>query len=369
MYFHVITSTSCNLKCRYCYAKSCDDFGNNLNEKFKFDFSIPPAITYSVRDLKKFLKKSDNQHTLTFYGGEPLLQIDKITEIMDNINARYMIQTNGLLLDKLPKEYTNRFKVILVSLDGNKRITDFNRGDGTYDKVMNNIKLIKQNGFTGELIARMVVDENSSLLEDVKHLFTAGFDAVHWQLDAGFYKNDYENRNFKDFVSRYNKEVKELADFWVDEIREGNVLRIYPFLGIFESLYHNKKENLRCGSGHSNYTIATNGKISVCPIMHDATAFQAGDIWKSSPENLKKIFVDEPCASCDILDLCGGRCLYANYAKLWPREGQALICNTIRNLIEAIREKIPEIKELIRKGIVQEDDFFYEKYNGAEIIP
>ncbi len=185
MYFHIITSTSCNLKCRYCYVKSCEDFGNNLNEKFKFDFSIPSTIAYSVGDLKEFLKKSDNQHTLTFYGGEPLLQIDKITEIMNNIDARYMIQTNGLLLDKLPKEYVNRFKVMLVSLDGNKKITDFNRGNGTYENVTGNMKLIRKNGFNGELIARMVVDENSSLLEDVKHLFTAGFDAVHWQIDSG----------------------------------------------------------------------------------------------------------------------------------------------------------------------------------------
>lgn len=369
MYFHIITSISCNLKCRYCYVKSCEDFGNNLNDKFKFDFSIPSTIAYSVGDLKEFLKKSDNQHTLTFYGGEPLLRIDKITEIMDNIDARYMIQTNGLLLDKLPIEYVNRLKVMLVSLDGDKKITDFNRGDGSYDKVMDNVKLTKQNGFAGELIARMVVDENSSLLGDVKHLFTAGFDAVHWQIDAGFYRNDYEKRNFKDFVSKYNNEVKKLADFWVDEMKKGNVLKIYPFFGIFESLYYNKKENLRCGSGHSNYTIATNGKISVCPIMHDATAFYVGDIWKSNPENLKKIFVDEPCASCDILDLCGGRCLYANYARLWPDEGQALICNTARNLIDVVKEKMPVIKELIRKGIAREEDFSYEKYNGAEIIP
>ena len=33
------------------------------------------------------------------------------------------------------------------------------------------------------------------------------------------------------------------------------------------------------------------------------------------------------------------------------------------------KEKLPEIKDLIAKGIVHEKDFFYEKYNGAEIIP
>lgn len=369
MYFHVITSTLCNLNCRYCYGKSCDDFGNDLHEKFKFDFSMPSEITYSVGDLKKFLSKSNTKHTITFYGGEPLLDIEKIEEIMDKIDARYMIQTNGLLLDKIDKKYVNLFEVILVSVDGAKEITDKNRGEGTYDKVMSNASLIRKNGFHGELIARMVIDEKSSLFEDVKHLFSAGFDAVHWQLDAGFYKNDFEKRDFKEFVKKYNKDVKKLAEFWVDEIKKGNVLKIYPFFGILEGLYYGKKEKLRCGSGHSNYTIATNGKISVCPIMHDSTVFQIGDIWNSNPENLKKIFVEEPCSCCDILDLCGGRCLYSNMAKLWPKEGQELICDSVRSLIETIREKIQEIGELINKGVITKKQFLYEKYNGCEIIP
>ena len=71
----------------------------------------------------------------------------------------------------------------------------------------------------------------------------------------------------------------------------------------------------------------------------------------------------------NILNICGGRCLYSNYAKLWPEEGQKLICETIFNLIEGIKDKIPEIKELIDRKIVFEYDFEYEKYFGPEIIP
>lgn len=370
MYFHIITSIDCNSECRYCYTKSCNDFGNDLNKIFHFDFSMPARIKYSTEQLKQFLARSNTKHTLTFYGGEPLMDIEKIKEIMDNIDARYMIQTNGKLLNELPKEYVNRFEIILISIDGNKKLTDFNRGNGTYDKVISNIALIKKNGFKGELIARMVVDEHSNVFESVKHLFSIGFGAVHWQLDAGFYQQDFKSRNFLEFSKKYNAEVSQLLDCWVDTMKkEGKVLKIYPFLGLFELLYYNRKTKLLCGSGHSNYTIAPNGKISVCPIMHDATVFQVGDIKTENPEKLKKIFVEEPCTSCDILETCGGRCLYANKAKLWPKEGQEIICNTVRHLINGIKSRLPEIKELIKQEKISEKQFFYEKYSGPEIIP
>src|SRR3989344_9357858 len=137
MYLHIITSTECNSQCRYCYKKSSEDFGNELDKTFKFDFLIPQKISYSVKDLKKFIEKSDN--TITFYGGEPLMEIEKIREMMDNIKARYMLQTNGLLLNELDKKYINQFKTILISIDGDEKITDFNRGKETYKKVIKNI--------------------------------------------------------------------------------------------------------------------------------------------------------------------------------------------------------------------------------------
>lgn len=366
-----MTNVECNSQCRYCYKKSFNDFESDVCEKLKFDLSAPAVMSYSVKELRAFLEKSGSvkDHVITFYGGEPLMSIQKIKEIMDSIDTRYMIQTNGLLLDRLEPEYVNRFDVILVSIDGDKEITDFNRGAGTYEKVISNIELIKKNGFKGEIIARMVIDEHSMLLKPVKHLIDAGFTSVHWQVDAGFYSFDFAKRDFAKFVNEYNKEVRQLLDFWISEMKKGRVLKLYPFLGIFESLYYGKKEKLRCGSGYANYTIATNGKISVCPIMHDVSNYQVGDIFVNAPNSLPQIDVSSPCSECADLEMCGGRCLYANKAKLWPKEGQDLICETVRFLINAVKERLPEIKEIIKQGNVKLSDFNYEKYSGPEIIP
>ena len=202
----------------------------------------------------------------------------KIVEIMDAIpEAKYYMQTNGKLLHELPSEYMNRFSKILISIDGDKERTDFNRGKGTYDLVLKNLDLIRKNGFKREVVARMTIsfsDGFTDLLKQVKHLFEIGFDSVHWQLDMGFYESDYDKKQVDDFIKKYNEEVSKLVEFWIENMKQGKVLKIYPFLGLFDSLYHKTKTKLRCGSGYANYTITTNGKIVTCPIMNCIKDFE-----------------------------------------------------------------------------------------------
>jgi len=370
MYFHIILTERCNSQCRYCYAKSQKEFGKKI-EKFDFDFSSPCNSKLNAQELKKFISKDKDPHII-FYGGEPLLKIEKIKEIMDALpDVKYYMQTNAKLLEKVPKEYMDKFEKILISIDGNKERTDFNRGKGTYDLIMKNLKLIRQNGFKGEVVARMTIsfsDGFTDLTKQVKHLLEI-FNSVHWQLDMGFYESDYNYKQVQNFIEEYNKEVSKLIDYWVEEMKKGKVWKIYPLLGIFESIYKNKKTKLRCGSGYANYTITTNGKIVACPITSCIKDFQVGDIKDSNPNKLKELPIIEPCLSCDYFNLCGGRCLYSNRAKLWPPEGENQICNTIKHLIDEIKKRTPEIKQLIEKGIVKEKDFEFEKYFGPEIIP
>lgn len=378
MYFHIILTEKCNSKCKYCYEKSLKEFDNSLNSKFEFDFNSPADSKVNSKKLKKFLKK-DPYPKIIFYGGEPLIAQEKIIEIIDNIselpNIEFFMQTNGKLLNKLPKKYLLKFKKILISIDGNKKRTDFNRGTGTYDKVIENLKLIKQKSFTGEIVARITISpsinpKSYDLLEQIKHLQELNlFDSYHWQLDMNFYESDYNYEIIKEFVQNYNIEISKLVLYWIKQIKKGNVIKLYPFLGIFESLYYNKPTKLRCGSGHTNYTITTDGKITCCPIMNNIKNFYIGDIKNNLPLELKKIYVISPCDKCQYLDICGGRCLYANYAKLWPKKGQELICNTIIHLINEIKKIIPEIKQSIKKDLISEEQFFYEKYFGPEIIP
>jgi uncharacterized protein len=344
------------------------DSGKKINKRFKFDFSSPLVSNININKLKEFLSK-DPKAVLIFYGGEPLFEIEKIKEIIDNINIPFRMQTNGKLLDKIPKDYLNKISKILISIDGTKKRTDSNKGNGTYEKVIDNLKLIRKNGYNGELIARMALSEFPDIYEQVSHLISLElFDSFHWQIDAGFYESDFNKEKFEKFADEYNKSLAILINDWMSNLKKGKIIKIYPFIGIMDSLLKNEKTLLRCGAGHSGYAIGTDKKIFACPITNGITDFEAGNL-STNPKNLKVFEIQGNCPNCNIKNICGGRCLYWNYAELWPKVGNDLICKTIKHLISELKNNLPEIIGLIEKGIIKKSDFEYEKYFGPEIIP
>jgi putative peptide-modifying radical SAM enzyme len=362
------------MQCTYCYGEALEDVDEDFSG-FDVDYSLPRKISYDISLLKKFCEQ-DNDCVLTFYGGEPLLCTEEVRRIMDEVKVKhFMIQTNGLLLDSLEPTYLNRFHTMLVSIDGSEALTDYYRGKGTFQRVLENLKLIRRNGFKGELIARMTVMEHTDIYRQVMWLLNNrdfSFSSVHWQLNAGFWKNDFERRDFRSWSeSSYNPGIEKLARFWVDQMEEkGVVLKLYPFLGIAQSLlYHEKPSLLRCGGGWMNYAIQTDGYIVPCPTMWGMKDYYLGHVSTADPLNLKKVHISLPCIKCSAFNLCGGRCLYAIVTKRWKPEAYAHVCNTVRNLIQTISSQMPRIAELIKIGKVRLNDFEYVKYNGCEIIP
>jgi putative peptide-modifying radical SAM enzyme len=203
------------------------DFGD-----FEVDYSLPSEICYDVRLLKKFCEK-DPELVLIFYGGEPLLSVDKMKEIIDSVQAKhFVVQTNGLHLNRLEPEYVNRLSTIFVSIDGDEELTDYYRGRGVYRRIIENLKLIRRNGFEGEIIARMTIMEETDVEKQVIWLLgnpDHSFSSVHWQLDAGFWKNDFPKRPFAKWIEEsYNPGIRRLVNFWVETMGNlGKVLRLY----------------------------------------------------------------------------------------------------------------------------------------------
>jgi uncharacterized protein len=376
MFFHLLLTSDCNLQCKYCFGESLDDFDEEFGDDLEVDYNLPRKANYDVADLDCFVRK-DPDCVLTFYGGEPLMHMHKLRQIMDVVTPKmYMMQTNGLLLDKLEPKYINRLNTLLVSIDGDEALTDYYRGKGTYRRVIENLKLIKRNGFSGELIARMTVMEQTDIERQVKYLLQnddLAFTSVHWQLNAGFWGNDYQRRNFKQWTqTSYIPGVDALVRHWVDHMEQtGVVLKLYPILGIANSLLNAETNALmRCGSGWINYSIQMDGQIIPCPTMWGMKAYYAGHIKDADPLKLPKLFVtNKPCSDCKILGLCGGRCLYTNIVKRWPDEAYRDVCHTVEKLVESVQNQTPRINQLIQSGRLRLGDFDYLKYNGAEIIP
>ena len=373
MFFHLLLTTNCDLRCRYCYGKSCDDIDTEFGD-FKIDYNIPKEINYDINLLEKFIKK-DPESVLIFYGGEPTLCIDKMEEIMDKIKAKqFNIQTNGVNLNQLDPEYIKNLTTIFISIDGKEELTDYYRGKDVFNRAINNIKATIKNGFSGEIIARMTLMEETDIYENVRWLLSNpsySFSSIHWQLDAGFWKSDFKKRNFKEWVEKnYNPKLRKLVDYWVEVMeKEEKVLKLYPFLGVMQSLLIKEDSYLRCGSGWANYSIQTDGHLIPCPAMSGMKDYYLGHIKDTNPLNLKQVHVGKPCTNCQIFRKCGGRCLYANITKQWNSEEYNLVCKTVKNLLESLEKYLPRVKTLISQGKIKLSNFRHIKYNSCEIIP
>jgi len=376
LYFHLILTDDCNLCCTYCRAKAFEETVEKdepVSPQVEIDPALPSELNVNLDLLYDFLKK-DPDATLTFYGGEPLMRADLINIIVKEAPVhRFMIQTNGILLDRLDPQIINRFSTILVSIDGNEALTNANRGPGTYRTIINNIKRIRQNGYNRELIARMTVNEETDIVDAVRWLSDNSdysFSSIHWQLDANF-ADDFSHRQFAGWVNEnYNPGIVRLIKDWVDHMeREGEVLRWYPFLDPMEDLIHSRQSLLRCGSGYANYSIMTDGHIAPCPVMIGMSQYYVGHIKDADPLNLPVIEVNGDCTDCQIRGFCGGRCLYSNITNPWGADERRMVCSTVKNLHDGLTGALPRVNDLIEEGVICLSDFSHEKFNGCEIIP
>ncbi|MGC9103946.1 MAG: TIGR04084 family radical SAM/SPASM domain-containing protein [Candidatus Methanodesulfokora sp.] len=350
MLYFLLTTGRCNLKCSYCGGSFPDSV-------------VPWKERFSLEDLEKFIEPGS---TIAFYGGEPLLNPALIRKVMDRIEARYIIQTNGMLVRKLDPDYWRRMDTVLLSVDGREEVTDLYRGNGVYKAVIRAAEFIRKSGFSGDLIARMTASEATDIYRDVIHLLSLGmFDHVHWQLDV-IWSDRW--KNFKKWSQSYLRGLERLMNVWMASMRRGRVLGIVPFLGILRGMLDEGLEAPPCGAGRSALTISTDGRILACPIAVDAEWACLGDIKsgvvRKSPE------IGDPCTKCEYFRYCGGRCLYAHVERLWGYEGFRDVCRITKYTIELVRRNFGEIMELVSRGIVKKEDLIYPKYNNTtEIIP
>ncbi|MFW5704702.1 MAG: TIGR04084 family radical SAM/SPASM domain-containing protein [Nanoarchaeota archaeon] len=366
MHYYMALTSRCNLQCKYCHGKCVDDF-LSFDEAKNYDFNLPRDTTIDIQKLIEFAKK-DPDFILTFYGGEPLIKLDLIKEVIDKVPAKeFMMQTNAQTLDQLPIEYANKISTFLTSIDGTCEHTNERRGKQVYEKVIANVRSLREQGYIGHIIARMTVDETCDIFESVTHLAQIKeFDGVHWQIDAQFWKGDLEQREFKTWTRKYNQGISKLINWWLEQIKKTNkVPLIYPFVAVMDNILTGKSvEGMRCGAGHSVLGLQTDGNVTACPITAGFKPLYMGDL-NSAPEEIinARINPTNQCETCEILNLCGGRCLYANKTQLWGKIGFSMVCDTIFHLINELKRIAPELKGM---GF---ENLNYRKYNGVEVIP
>jgi len=177
--FIYIPTFNCNLNCYYCFEKAYEKNISNdidLNQDVNKIFDIFEKLKDKSEERNQEHYSNDDI-LFTITGGEPLLESNKIVieKLFDKCKEKgYFteIVTNGTTLDKYVDVFRGR-KVggVQVTLDGGEKIHNSIRktknGEETFEKIINNINLIKD--YVESVVGRINV--NKINIDSIKELY------------------------------------------------------------------------------------------------------------------------------------------------------------------------------------------------------
>jgi uncharacterized protein len=174
-------TNSCNLNCVYCaQGELYDDVCNK--KKIHRNVNNSNAI-----NLVKYIigNKPPNKHnrlSISFYGGEPLLNADFIKQIVEVVNLLksekeididYFMTTNATLIHKhIDFLVSNKFK-LLISLDGNEENHSYRvfkkNNKNSFQRVINNLDMVQRNypEYFSKYISFNAVLHNRNSIKDI----------------------------------------------------------------------------------------------------------------------------------------------------------------------------------------------------------
>ena len=147
---------ACNLHCKYCgYGDIYEGYDTRESKYLTMKKAIV-ILEYMIEKWSSKYSASYQKETyISFYGGEPLLNMKFIREAVEWISNKetphchfaFTMTTNGILL----KEHIDFLKEhdfhILVSLDGNRENNSYRidkHGNNSFDKIINNLTWIQE---------------------------------------------------------------------------------------------------------------------------------------------------------------------------------------------------------------------------------
>lgn len=147
---------ACNLKCEYCgYGKFYSDYDerkltNLPPQKAKFLLDFLCSLWFS-----EFNTSYQQNVYVSFYGGEPLMNVPFIQEVISYIEGMccgtrsftFNMTTNGTLLHRHMDFLVEKNVQLLVSLDGDEYNTSYrvdHKGNNAFARIVRNVDLLRE---------------------------------------------------------------------------------------------------------------------------------------------------------------------------------------------------------------------------------
>lgn len=320
--FTIGVTEQCNLRCSYCcYSGSYPEHRSHSINSLSVD-QIPSIITFI---LKYSTSKEIN---VDFYGGESLLKLDWIKEIVqkakeiETVVWHFEISTNGVLLtpDVVDWLVANQFSVF-VSVDGVGSFHDACRKDlngrPTYSSIEANLSYIKEHypDYWRNNVHIMMTIHDISILPGI---------ADAWESSTLFhdkvpYRISEVSKVYKDTTPKLIEE-SELYKYlmlveWYKEHSDNAVMTIFFNIWLAEWINRpigeidNEIEYPTCIPNNCKLYIDTSGFIGICERISDNIRFgsieDGVDFPKLNDIRCKTAsFIDQSCSSCEIARLC-----------------------------------------------------------------
>lgn len=168
----ILPTYNCNFRCEYCFERARLEKGSSWLSR-TMTSGMADAI---FRQMEAYQKRGIRLKRCFLYGGEPLLQTNReiVSEIIghaERLGMKLACVTNGYELDHfidLLKDHS--FSFLQITVDGVGETHDARRylagGQGTYERIMDNISLALHNGIS----VHLRINVNRSNLESAMHL-------------------------------------------------------------------------------------------------------------------------------------------------------------------------------------------------------
>lgn len=318
-------SSSCDLKCKYCFYHDVSEHRSTANWGIMTEQTMLSIISKALN------VENDAMITFAFQGGEPTLipltfyenfvaQVKRHKKEKQIIH--YAIQTNGYTIDDHWCRFFKKNNFLVgVSLDGYAKNHDYFRltrkNQGTFKAVMKNIEAFRKYDIDFNILT--VLSKPLAKHPEKLYHFYLENDLHYIQLIPclpGLKQNDdpfaLTPKLFAEFYKTFYK-------LWLEDFKQGKPLSITLFdnlILIFKGIYPSVCGML--GQCQMQYVIEANGDIYPCD-FYVLDAYRCGNINRQSLLELKQSkqaveFLNEIhpscslCQNCKFINICHSNC-------------------------------------------------------------
>lgn len=320
--FTVLTTFTCNLACKYCMQAPV-----RLESDAGADVATDEV---SALNTAKFIEKvageyQPNEITLTYFGGEPLANIEAIESIHnylkevlpEKIRLNQMAITNGVLVPRcIDRLCQIGVSTLQITLDGPRQIHDARRvgigGAGTFDKVVAGISAALEAGIF-VAIHTVIDSHNAPHIRELAQFLHQRFDKYldRFAINVGLASNPgWDSQHCARYISDSHATAVEFVQAVDAVLDEG--LQIVDFL--ISSPCPRERDN--------EFIIAPDGGLYKCISAVGRDAFHVGNIQDTplsiAHRSASLINFGAPvneCRHCPYLPYCNGGCRFNAWVK------------------------------------------------------